>query len=133
MRYVLPALSVSGSSGNRARRREAARLAQRQGAARRSNNVIYYIEVMAKAGMAPSAHCRRVPRGQSLPSGAWRLADPLPTRRSPRRDFAPFDFSGAASAGGKLGRLVVDWLELGRMAVGYVANTKCGIGKEVRT
>jgi hypothetical protein len=33
MRYVLPALPVSGPSGNRARRREAARLAQRQGAA----------------------------------------------------------------------------------------------------
>jgi hypothetical protein len=30
MRYVLPALPVSGSRGNRARRREAARLAQRQ-------------------------------------------------------------------------------------------------------
>ena len=36
MRYVLPALPVSGPSGKRARRREAARLAQRQGAARRS-------------------------------------------------------------------------------------------------
>ena len=36
MRYVLPALPVSGPRGNRARRREAARLAQRQGAARRS-------------------------------------------------------------------------------------------------
>jgi hypothetical protein len=36
MRYVLPALPVSGPSGNRARRREAARLAQRQGTARRS-------------------------------------------------------------------------------------------------
>jgi hypothetical protein len=36
MRYVLPALPVSGPSGNRARRHEAARLAQRQGAARRS-------------------------------------------------------------------------------------------------
>jgi hypothetical protein len=34
MRYVLPALPVSGPRGNRARRREAARLAQRQGAAR---------------------------------------------------------------------------------------------------
>jgi hypothetical protein len=36
MRYVLPALPVSGPSGKRARRREAARLAQRQGAPRRS-------------------------------------------------------------------------------------------------
>jgi hypothetical protein len=36
MRYVLPALPVSGPSGKRARRPEAARLAQRQGAARRS-------------------------------------------------------------------------------------------------
>jgi hypothetical protein len=37
MRYVLPpTLPVSGPRGNRARRREAARLAQRQGAARRS-------------------------------------------------------------------------------------------------
>jgi hypothetical protein len=36
MRYVLPALPVSGPSGKRARRREAARLAQRQGTARRS-------------------------------------------------------------------------------------------------
>jgi hypothetical protein len=36
MRYVLPALPVSGPSGKKARRREAARLAQRQGAARRS-------------------------------------------------------------------------------------------------
>jgi hypothetical protein len=35
MRYILPTLSVSGASGKRARRREAARLAQRQGAARR--------------------------------------------------------------------------------------------------
>jgi hypothetical protein len=32
MRYVLPALPVSGPSSNRARRCEAARLAQRQGA-----------------------------------------------------------------------------------------------------
>jgi hypothetical protein len=37
MRYVLPALPVSGPSGKRARRREAARLAQRQGAPRRSD------------------------------------------------------------------------------------------------
>jgi hypothetical protein len=36
MRCVLPALPVIGPSGKRARRREAARLAQRQGAARRS-------------------------------------------------------------------------------------------------
>jgi hypothetical protein len=36
MRYVLPAFSVSGPSGKRARRREPARLARRQGAARRS-------------------------------------------------------------------------------------------------
>jgi hypothetical protein len=36
MRYVLPALPVSGPSGNRARRHEAARLAHHQGAARRS-------------------------------------------------------------------------------------------------
>jgi hypothetical protein len=36
MRYVLPALPVSGPQRQRARRREAARLAQRQGAARRS-------------------------------------------------------------------------------------------------
>jgi hypothetical protein len=36
MRYVLPALPVSGPNGKKARRREAARLAQRQGAARRS-------------------------------------------------------------------------------------------------
>jgi hypothetical protein len=36
MRYVLPALPVSGPSGTMARRHEAARLAQRQGAARRS-------------------------------------------------------------------------------------------------
>jgi hypothetical protein len=36
MRCVLPALPASGPSGNRVRRREAARLAQRQGAARRS-------------------------------------------------------------------------------------------------
>jgi hypothetical protein len=36
MRYILPALPVSGPSGKRARQREAARLAQRQGAARRS-------------------------------------------------------------------------------------------------
>jgi hypothetical protein len=36
MSAVLPALPVSGPSGKRARRREVARLAQRQGAARRS-------------------------------------------------------------------------------------------------
>jgi hypothetical protein len=37
MRYVLPALPVSGPRGNMARRREAARLAQHQGGvARRS-------------------------------------------------------------------------------------------------
>jgi hypothetical protein len=38
MRYVLPALPVSGPSGKRVRRREAARLTQRQGAARRSGS-----------------------------------------------------------------------------------------------
>jgi hypothetical protein len=38
MRYVLPTLPVSGPSGKRARRPEAVRLAQHQGATRRSGS-----------------------------------------------------------------------------------------------
>jgi hypothetical protein len=53
MRYVLPALPVSGPgpSSNRARRREAARLAQRQGAARRSGKT-------RPAVTAPRSFCK---------------------------------------------------------------------------